>query len=221
MRVFVLAPHHDDEVLGVGGTIAWHVARGDEVHVGILTKGNPAFYSAESMVQDRSEAHEAHRLLGVAKTYFCDDLVAPGLDTVPHYVVTDVIRSWLNDVEPDTLYVPHRGDIHLDHRQAYQAALVAARPGHSSVQRILGYETLTETEWSGPSHEDAFLPNIFVNISAYLEIKQTAMRAYRAQIKDFPNPRSVEGIEVLARLRGMTIQVPAAEAFTLVREILS
>lgn len=220
MRVFVLAPHFDDEVLGVGGTIAWHVARGDEIHVGILTRGNPAMYSKEEAVQDYIEAEEAHGILGVTRTYCCQELYAPGLDTFPHHVVTGVISTWLQKVRPAVLFVPHRGDIHLDHRLAYQSALVAARPGYSSVQRILSYETLSETEWSGPSHEDAFLPNVFVNISEHLELKQKAMQAYRSQIKAFPNPRSIEGIETLARFRGATIQVPAAEAFSLVREVM-
>ena len=221
MRVFILAPHADDEVLGVGGTIAHHVNQGDEVYVGILTTGNPAIYSEESVLQDNQNAIEAHELLGVKKTYFCNELWAPGMDMTPQYKTTSVIQGWLNEVKPDILYIPHRGDIHLDHRLTYQAALVAARPGQSTVRRILAYETLSETEWAGPSPEDAFLPNIFVDISNFLEVKQLAMQAYRGQIKPFPNPRSLEGIESLARMRGSTVQVPAAEAFTLVREIVT
>jgi LmbE family N-acetylglucosaminyl deacetylase len=221
VRIFVLAPHPDDEVLGAGGAIAWHVARGNEVHVGILTRGHPAIFSEDSIAQVRREAGQAHELLGISRTHFCDELPAPGLDTVPHHVVTQVIRGWLQEIKPEVFYIPHRGDIHIDHRLAYHAALVAARPGYSSVRRILCYETLSETEWSGPALEDAFLPNVFVDISLHLETKQAAMRAYKSQLKSFPNPRSAENIEALARLRGATVQVPAAEAFILIREICS
>ena len=43
MRVLVFAPHRDDEVLGVGGTIAKYVKNGDEVFVCEVTdvQNNP------------------------------------------------------------------------------------------------------------------------------------------------------------------------------------
>ena len=220
MKVFVLAPHPDDEILGAGGSIACHVAKGDEVHIGILTRGNPTIYGDEAIARVRTEALQAHRLLGVTSTLFCDELPAPGLDSVPCHLVADKIRSWLQEIKPALLYTPHAGDMHLDHRVAHHAALVAARPGNHGIVRILSYETLSETEWSGPSLDVAFVPNVFRDISPYLERKLAAMRLYQSQEKEFPHPRSIRAIEALARLRGSTVQVQAAEAFVLVREVL-
>jgi N-acetylglucosamine malate deacetylase 1 len=220
MQVLVVAPHPDDEVLGVGGGIAWHVAQGHEVRVGVLTRGHPALFSDDSIAQVRAEAQAAHQLLGVAHTYFCDELPAPALDTVPLHAITRVISGWLQEFRPTLLYLPHRGDIHRDHQLAYEAGLVAVRPGYSSVRRVLCYETLSETEWSGPAHEAAFVPTVFLDITAHLEAKLAAMRCYTSQLKAFPNPRSLENITALARLRGATVQLPAAEAFVLVRELL-
>ena len=217
-RVFVLAPHPDDEVLGVGGTIARHTRDGDEVCGGILTRGNPAIFSNDFIQQGRAEAGDAHRLLGVKKTLFCDEIPAPGTDTVPLHKIAGIISKWLVSWQAETLYVPHWGDIHTDHRLAYQAALVAARPGYNSVNRILSYETLSETEWSSYSPEQAFLPTVYVDISDFLDLKKEAMSCFRSQLKDFPHPRSLDGIDALARIRGSTVMVGAAEAFVLVRE---
>lgn len=221
MNILVVAPHPDDEVLGAGGTIARHVADGDEVHVVILTRGNPEIFSEASIQQVRVEAEKAHKILGITATHFCDDFPAPGLDSVPQHKISAAIHSWLSRISPSVLYLPHRGDIHLDHRIVYYAAMVAARPGYSTIQKILCYETLSETGWSGPIPEEAFLPNVFVDISNYLEIKKAAMSEYRSQLKNFPNPRSLQGIDSLAKMRGATVQISDAEAFILIRDVLT
>lgn len=219
MSILVIAPHPDDEVLGVGGTMAKHIAAGEQVSVGIVTRGNPGVFPDEQVATVRAEAKAAHEWLGVSRTRFSDDIPAPGMDTVPQHDVVNLIRTWLDELQPKTLYIPHRGDVHIDHRLTFEAALVAVRPGYSSVRRVLAYETLSETEWSTATVQDAFLPNVFVNITAYLPDKLAAMNCYKSQSKEFPNPRSAQSIEALARHRGATIQAPAAEAFSLVREI--
>jgi LmbE family N-acetylglucosaminyl deacetylase len=218
-RIFVLAPHPDDEVLGAGGTIARHAAEGDEVFVAILTRGRSDLYSDESIRELRAEAREAHKLLGVEDSFFCDDLPAPGLDTVPEYKVTAVIASWLEKIEPSVLYLPHQGDRHVDHTICFDSAMVAARPGYSSVETIYSYETRSETEWAAPFHHEQFVPNVFVDISDHLTTKTDAMQRYRSQVRDFPNPRSVAGLEALARYRGSSVNVNAAEAFMLIRTV--
>lgn len=130
------------------------------------------------------------------------------------------LSARMRDYRPDVVYLPHRGDLHSDHRAVFQSALVAARPiGSPSVRRLLSYETLSETEWAAPVGEDAFLPNVFIDITDFLEKKKQAMAAYRSQLKEFPHPRSLQSLESLARLRGGTAGFRAAEAFQLVREL--
>ena len=46
-RVLVLAAHPDDEVLGMGGTIAVHSSRGDELHVVCVTDGSSTQYPGD------------------------------------------------------------------------------------------------------------------------------------------------------------------------------
>jgi len=82
-RVLVIAPHPDDEVLGAGGTISYHVSHGHEVHVLIVTQGNPEIFDRESVAVVREEAKQAHAVLNVHATHW-GDFPAPGLDTVPH-----------------------------------------------------------------------------------------------------------------------------------------
>ena len=218
--VLVVAPHLDDEVLGCGGTIARHVAEGDEVQVAIVSMGDLALYPIEEEEAQRLELKAAHEVLGVAGVHFLD-FPAPRLDTVPGYHLADAIGHVVRSVKPTIVYLPYRGDIHVDHRAVYLATLVATRPINACpVRQLLCYETLSETEWASPFGDEAFIPNVFVYISDFLPRKLQAFSCYESQLKQFPHPRSLEGIESLARFRGATVSVPAAEAFMLIRQIL-
>ena len=217
-RILVVAPHPDDEVLGCGGVIARHAARGDAVHVVIATRGIPEVFPVKEVEETRSELRRAHDLLGVTNTTFLD-FPAPAMDTIPGYKLADAISKVVESLKPSIMYMPYVGDLHSDHQAVARATLVAARPvNNCSVQRLLSYETLSETEW-GSSTQGAFAPTVFVNISQYLNDKSAAMRCYQSQLKQPPHPRSLEAVELLARLRGATVGLPAAEAFMLLREI--
>jgi N-acetylglucosamine malate deacetylase 1 len=218
-QVLIIAPHLDDEVLGCGGTIARYVDHGDEVHILVITYGDPEIYPPEEELQTRQELKAAHEILGVSSVQFLDFL-APKLDTFPGYKLADAISGVIRSLQPNILYLPHRGDIHADHRIVYQAGMVAARPINAcSVRHIFCYETLSETEWASPFGDEAFIPTVFVDITNCLERKLKAMACYQSQLKEAPHPRSLQAIANLAQLRGSTVSLPAAEAFILVRDI--
>ena len=108
----------------------------------------------------------------------------------------------------------------LDHKMVTDAAMVALRPKYAHrVSRVYCYETLSETGLNTPTAENAFIPNVYEDISEFLDKKLEAMRFYQSQLHPFPDLRSEESIEALAKFRGATVNVKAAEAFMLVREI--
>ena len=217
--VLVIAPHPDDEILGCGGTIARLTDQGREVHVAIATRGRPPRFAAEGVETVRREAEAAHALLGVAQTHFLD-LPAAELDTVPHAEVNAAIAALVAGLAPATLFLPFVGDIHLDHQIIFRSALVAARPRSATYPpRIYAYETLSETNWAAPYLDPPFVPNLHVEISATLDRKIEAFRAYASQCCAFPNERSPEALRALATLRGATVHCPAAEGFVVVREV--
>ena len=218
-RVLVLAPHPDDEVLGCGGTIARLSDEGREVHVAIMTSGRQPRFAAESVAAVRAEAQAAHQLLGVAETHF-GDLPAAELDTVAHADLNAAVTAIVQRVQPTTLFIPFIGDLHLDHKLLFRAALVAARPrGSDYPARILAYETLSETNWLAPYLDQPFTPNVYLDISTTLDRKIAAFRLFASQCREFPDERSPEALTALARSRGATVHLMAAEAFVLIREV--
>jgi LmbE family N-acetylglucosaminyl deacetylase len=219
-RILIVAPHPDDEVLGCGGVIARHVATSDDVYVVIVSKGAPDVFQPEFVEQGRQEAAAANKMLGTKRMFFLD-FPAPRLDSVPKSTLAGALKDVIVQVQPATVYLPHHGDLHGDHKAVYWATLVATRPnGGFFPGRLLCYETSSETEWGAPPACDAFVPTVFVDVSQYLGVKLEAMKCYGSQLALSPRARSLASIEALARVRGSTIGVPAAEAFGLVREVL-
>ncbi len=218
-KILIIAPHPDDEILGCGGLVSKYSGEGRKVYVLVVTRGTPKLYSEERIVNVRREALQAHTLLGVTETVFLD-FYAPELDITSQAEIAGSISSIIQRFAVDTIFIPHRGDIHSDHRVVYNASIVAGRPvAGSTVKNIYAYETLSETEWAAPFGDDAFIPTHFVDVSDTFDKKLEAMSCFKSQLKPFPNSRSLEAIEALAKFRGATVGVLRAEAFMTVRTV--
>ena len=227
MRVLVVAAHPDDEVYGVGGTLVRHKEAGDETFVCIVTEGCSQQYRdlgkkrlAEITRQKKEEAKEAAKILGVKEVFF-SDLPDMKLDTIAHAELNGAIESCIKEIKPDILYTHHWGDVNKDHKLVFESTMVAARPGISwQIKRVLLYETPSSTEWNAPLPETTFLPNVYVDISSTLEIKLSAMKAYKSELRPFPHPRSIEAVKIYSGKNGLVVARSAAEAFRLIREVI-
>jgi len=215
MKILVIAPHPDDEVLGCGGTIARHSANGHDVYLCIVTKAYTPDWSEEFIKNREVEIKNASQILGIEEVLFLNFPTAK-LDQIPQKDLNDALINVIRKIGPDILYVPSKCDLNRDHRLVFEAALVASRPGKERIKYILCYETLSETEWGKPLGKN-FIPNVYVDISSTLEKKLDAMKAYQSELRGFPHPRSLEGIRVLAMQRGLESGMQYAEAFYLIR----
>jgi len=217
--VLVIAPHPDDEVLGVGGTILRHLAGGDAVHVVICTRGEEERFGKEQVNRVQKEARDAHAFMGVSESHFLN-LPAARLDTIPGSEVNSALGGVFKAVGPDVLYLPHVGDVHLDHQIIFRAAMVCSRPvGSHFPKRILAYETVSETDWYAAPLTPVFAPNVYIDITAYIEKKLHACTIYASQVRTAPDQRSIEALRALAVTRGHAVGFEYAEAFVLVREL--
>ena len=218
-NILIVAPHPDDEVLGCGGIIRKYANDHHNVIVLVMTRGTPKLYAEDRIENVRKEAIKAHDILSVTETIFLN-YHAPELDIYPLADMSRDIANIINKYKITDLFLPHRGDIHNDHQLVFKAGLVAARPvGNYTVRNIYCYETLSETEWAAPFGDDVFIPTLFVDITDFIGFKLDAMSCFKSQLKDFPNPRSLEAIEGLAKYRGATVGLDRAEAFMVIRQI--
>lgn len=219
MKVLVVAPHPDDEVLGLGGTIHRLAGEGHDVAVAIATKGWQPLFDEAQVRQVQAEARAANSLLGVKELVFMD-LPVTRLHALAEHELNAAFDKLVMDHRPSLVFLPFPGDRHEDHRQVFDACMVALRPtaDRSFIQRILCYETVSETHWSAPHVEPAFQPQLWVDIADHLPAKLEAMRKYVSQLRDAPDARSLEALSALAVWRGSVAGMKAAECFTVVRE---
>lgn len=221
MKILVIAPHPDDEVLGAGGTMCRLASEGHEVTAAIMTRGWEPLFPESQVTQVRAEAREANALLGVDEVRFVD-LPVTRLNLMPEHELNAALDQLVVETRPEWVFLPHPGDRHEDHRQLFDAALVALRPvrGRDHVRRIWCYETVSETHWATAQLEPNFEPHTWVDISAQLRTKLEAMGRYRSQVQPAPGPRSLEAVEALAVWRGSVVSMKAAETFVVVRELI-
>lgn len=214
-RVMVIAAHPDDEVLGCGGTIARHVAFGDDVHVLYVADGETARVMAAKPNRNLA-AYEACKTLGVHPPSFLD-LSDQKLDAYPMIEVTQLIEAHVARVLPTIVYTHHAGDLNLDHRIVHQAVMTALRPLPGAFcKTVYAFEVASSTEWGAD-----FKPTHFVDIShGFIDRKIDALKCYDDEMRASPHPRSYEKLEALAEVRGATCGLHFAEAFVSLRSII-
>jgi LmbE family N-acetylglucosaminyl deacetylase len=79
------------------------------------------------------------------------------------------------------------------------------------VSALLYFEVQSSTEWNFGAPQ--FIPNVFVDISNSFESKVRALAEYQKEIENYPEARSIAGIEARNVIRGVTVGFEKAEAF--------
>ena len=213
MKILVVAAHPDDEVLGIGGTIAKHIKRGDSVFVCMVTSAYGPEWSEKYLGKKLLAQQAVDKLLKIKQRYNLD-LPTVKLNTLPHGELNKRINEVINDVGPDIIYTHFENDPNYDHTLVFRACLIGTRPPKKI--KLFAFETLSETEWD----IRPFAPNYYVELDKKaIDLKIKAFKLYKTEVKKYPHPRSPEGIEILAKKRGLDICARYAEAFILHRGV--
>ena len=219
-KILVIAVHPDDETLGCGGTLLKHKANGDEIHWLIATDIKESEgYGISTIKKRNKEITKIEDLYGFTSVNKLD-LSTTKVDTYSVSVLVSKISSVIDRIKPDIIYLPFKGDVHSDHKYIFDAAYSCTKVfRYPFIKKIYMMETLSETEFSLSTKEDSFVPNVFVDISEYMDRKIEAMKIYESEMGDHPFPRSERNLRALATYRGATSRCNYAESFMLLKEI--
>lgn len=223
--IFVVAAHPDDEILGVGATVAKHAAKGDKVYAMILgegqtSRGNHREDIPHEIVEElHKNTLESAKEVGYEQVFFAD-FPDNRFDNVDLLDIVKVVEKKIKELKPEVIYTHYSGDLNIDHQYTARAVLTATRPiGDYCVKEIYAFETLSSSEWNFDyTAQPAFSPNVYVDITDFYEKKENAMKCYVSELCEFPHPRSLEGMDVLSKARGMSVGMKRAEAFMLIRK---
>jgi len=216
-KVLIIAVHPDDETLGCGGTLLKHKSNNDEIHWLICTetKKENNFYNIRE-----------EEIKKVSKAYNFDSTTNLKLKTmqVDEYSMSDLIgkiSKVINEIKPNIIYLPFKGDVHSDHRKIFEASYSCTKSfRYPFIKKIYMIETLSETEFAPSTKEDSFIPNVFVDISDFMDKKVEIMKIFESEINKHPFPRSERNLKALATLRGATAGYEYAESFILLKEMM-
>lgn len=213
----VIAPHPDDEVLGAGATIARLTDAGIDVTVVSICSDLPPLYPEDVAPTVEAEARRAHELLGVSQSVF---LGLPSVEVSVGSVaaLNGGLQEVVDRVRPGLVLAPFP-DRHVDHKAAFEAAMVVTRPRGTGLgmSMVALYETVSETYWNAPGAEPSFVPSWNVDVTATIDRKIQAFALYESQQQPFPGPRSHEALRALALFRGSQAGMPHAESFQIAR----
>ena len=223
-KVLVIAAHPDDEVLGMGGTIAKLVKDGNVVDVLIVTDGSSAQYRdsdhlVEIIQAKKKETRNCANVVGIRDIYY-GELPDMKLDTTPHIRINQVIEDVIDKVQAETVFTHFWGDVNCDHQNVYKSTLVAVRPLMGQVvKELYCYRVPSSTEWTPNKADTMFMPNSFVDIKDFAEQKYKAFACYSTELRDYPHPRSVQYLRESDKAAGLRVGMLAAEEFVLLLKL--
>jgi LmbE family N-acetylglucosaminyl deacetylase len=224
-KILVVAVHPDDETLGCGGTLLKHKADGDEIYWLILTTIKNGYKNWDLGFSKEVIKKREYEIKRVAELYNFDgvyklEFPTMRIDEISMSNLIKKISDIFLEVKPNVIYLPFKDDVHSDHRKVFEATFSCTKSfRYPFIKQVYMMETLSETEFAPSLKENSFVPNVFVDITQFLEKKIQIMKVFKSEIKEHPFPRSVENIKALAIFRGATAGVKYAESFMLLKEI--
>jgi len=217
-KILIVSPHPDDETLGAGGTLLHYKSQNNKIYWLNITNVNIEYgYNEKKVEKRKEEIDEVIKKYGFDK--FFDLALCPAkLQQYDSNEIIEKISNVIKEIEPTTIILPNSTDVHSDHRIVFEWCYSCTKIfRYPHLRKILSMEILSETDFA--VYENGFVPNYFIDISNEFNKKIEILKIYNSELGKHPFPRSIEGIEALAKYRGISAGCKYAEAFKVIKII--
>lgn len=218
MKILIVSPHPDDETLGAGGSLLRFKEEGHLLYWLIITNMKREFGYSEEQIQKRNE-----QIQETKQYYQFDDMLdlqlAPArLEEYDSGDIIGKIAGYMGKIQPEMVILPDFNDAHSDHKCVFNWCYACTKVfRHPYIKYILTMEIPSETDFGKP--DNPFTPDLYFDITNYLDGKKKAMQIYETELGQHPFPRSLKSIEAFATVRGASAGVGYAEAFRIIKAI--
>jgi N-acetylglucosamine malate deacetylase 1 len=201
--IVVFGAHPDDIEIGMAGTVPKLVGLGYDVNLVIATL--PNFVATDTKEDRRRESTASAKVMGCKAPEFLD--LNPDQIIFNRRFVTQ-ISEIIEKNNPEAIFTQWIGDTHQDHFALTRAVIAACRDRND----LFMYETTIP----GGISEQAFRPQLFVDVTQTLELKKNALECFDSQ-KIRCGPVWIDALVGRCSFRGYQMNVKYAEAFEVVR----
>lgn len=208
-NILMVGAHFDDVELGAGGTAAKLASEGKNVYKLTLTDNVTNFDAMNINVEyesSKKQSAEACKILGIKEITDFEPIRCTELEYTKE--VMQRIEKYVFDLNIDTIFMHFNADMNMDHVAASRICLTAGR----HCKNILQFQS------NGYVLENVFYPTFFVDISDFVEKKETALAAYGEEHNRFNSLFQV-AID-RNRVWGYPNKVQYAEGFNIIKMML-
>jgi len=224
-KIMLIAAHPDDELLGCGGTLLYFKDMGYEIKIVFLSDGESSRLKKKDkkkiLIKKREqEAIKISKICNFIKPSFAR-FSDNQLDQISLLKIIKFIEKEILKFKPSIIFTHNENDLNIDHKTVFDAVVTATRPSTQTfVNSIYCFETPSSTENNFSTLKVKFNPNLFFDITKFINKKLELLKNYKNEIRKYPHSRSLQSVKVLAKYRGTQIGTKYAEAFFLLRQLI-
>jgi len=177
LDLLVFGPHPDDLEIGLGGTIARHVALGSTVGLCDMTAGEMG--SNGTVEQRLAEAERARAVLGAA---WRENLRLPDREIGKHPDHLRQLATFVRRHRPRIVAAPYWSDRHPDHVAA--SALITEGVFNAGLRKYQADGDAWKVDWICYYFiNDADKPSFLVDVTEHYETKRRALDCHVTQFQ--------------------------------------
>ncbi len=175
--IVVFCAHSDDQILGVGGTLAHYASEGYDIYTVIFSFGELSHpwlkekVTAEIRVRESEEADKVIGGKGVVFYGLSEGRFRQGIE---ERNILEKVKNFINDKKPARIFTHSSDDPLPDHRDVYRTVFRAADE--------LGFENVFSFDiWNPINIRQRSNPQLYVDVSDSYGAKMRAMDKFRSQ----------------------------------------